>query len=85
MQVVPRCSVAKFLLGNADHDTVLGAVLRLHRAIEVAGGPAKKPGAPPAVCGCARKIRLAKTVLAADPIVCGGLRCRVRSRDPWGR
>lgn len=53
----------------------LGAVLRLHRAIEVTGGKAKKPGTPPAVCGCGRKIRIGKSALAAGPIVCGICAC----------
>ena len=49
----------------------LGLVLRLHRAVEITGGAAKKPATPPCVCGCGRKIRVAKSILAAGPIVCG--------------
>lgn len=50
----------------------LRAVLRLHRAIEATGGGVtKKPGTPPAVCACGRKIRVARAVLAAGPIECG--------------
>ena len=49
----------------------LGRVLRLHRAVEVAGGKDKKPSAPPCVCECGRKIRVSPTVLAAGPITCG--------------
>jgi len=49
----------------------LGRVLRLHRAVEVAGGKEKKPSPPTCVCGCARKIRVAPTVFAAGPITCG--------------
>lgn len=46
-------------------------MLRLHRAVEVTGRAAKKPAAPPCVCGCGRKIRVTKSVLAVGPIVCG--------------
>jgi len=49
----------------------LGRVLRLHRAVEVAGGKDKKPSPPPCVCECGRKIRVSPTVLAAGPITCG--------------
>jgi hypothetical protein len=49
----------------------LGSVLRLHRAVELSGSGVKKPGPPPCVCGCGRKIRVAPSVLAQGPIVCG--------------
>lgn len=49
----------------------LGAVLRLHRAVEITGGAAKKPGTPPCVCGYGRRIRVSASVLALGPIVCG--------------
>ena len=49
----------------------LGRVLRLHRAVEVAGGKEKKPSPPPCVCECGRKIRVSPTVLTAGPITCG--------------
>ena len=49
----------------------LGLVLRLHRAVETSAGAVKKPTTPPCVCGCGRKIRVSKSVLAAGPIVCG--------------
>ena len=56
----------------ADTLAELGAALRLFRAIEApgaAGGRSKTP--PPCVCGCGRRIRVAPSVLAAGPIVCG--------------
>ena len=60
--------------------TELGAVLRLHRTVEVAAGTVKKPGTPPAVCGCGCGcgIRVPKAVLAAGPIDagCAGVRSR---------
>ncbi|MHA6795913.1 hypothetical protein ACVGVM_20705 [Pseudonocardia bannensis] len=49
----------------------LGAALRLIRAVEVSGEGRKSKPAPSAVCGCDRKIRVSKSVLAAGPILCG--------------
>ncbi len=49
----------------------LGRVLRLHRAVEITGGQAKKPGPPTYVCGCGRRVRVAPSVLDAGPITCG--------------
>jgi len=50
----------------------LGAALRLHRTAEFTDGPGtKKPGQPACVCACGRRIRVAKSVLAAGPILCG--------------
>lgn len=51
----------------------LGAALRLHRTSETTDGQGKtkKPGQPACVCGCGRRIRVAKSVLAAGPIFCG--------------
>ncbi|MGD9527438.1 MAG: hypothetical protein AB7V44_11680 [Pseudonocardia sp.] len=51
----------------------LGAALRLHRTSEPTdgAGKAKKPGQPTCVCDCGRRIRVAKSVLAAGPILCG--------------
>jgi hypothetical protein len=49
----------------------LGQALRLHRAVEITGGRAKKPGPPSCVCGCGRRIRVAPSVLEAGPITCG--------------
>lgn len=51
----------------------LGAALRLHRTAELGagGGKTKKPSQPACVCDCGRRIRVAKSVLAAGPIVCG--------------
>lgn len=49
----------------------LGAALRLHRAVETSTGTVKKPGTPASVCGCGRRIRASRTVLAAGPIICG--------------
>lgn len=51
----------------------LGVALRLHRTSEPTDrqGKAKKPGQPACVCDCGRRIRVAKSVLAAGPILCG--------------
>lgn len=50
----------------------LGRALRLHRSVEITdGGRTKKPGPPPRVCACGRRIRVSPTVLAAGPITCG--------------
>lgn len=49
----------------------LGQALRLIRTVELGGGGVKSKPSPPAVCGCGRKIRASKTVLAEGPIVCG--------------
>ena len=51
--------------------TELGAVLRLHRAVETTAGGTSRSITPPCVCGCGRKIRVSKAVLLAGPIVCG--------------
>ncbi|OLM28257.1 hypothetical protein Ae717Ps2_6596 [Pseudonocardia sp. Ae717_Ps2] len=50
----------------------LRGALRMRRASE-SGGPAKpkKPGPPPCVCGCGRRIRVAASVRELGPIVCG--------------
>jgi hypothetical protein len=58
---------------NAYAGTIagLGSALRLYRSAELAGGAAKKPGPPPCLCGCGRRIRIAPSVLAAGPITCG--------------
>ncbi|MGQ0575454.1 MAG: hypothetical protein ACT4RN_14780 [Pseudonocardia sp.] len=56
----------------ADVIAQLGAALRLHRSVEItATGTIKTPGQPACVCDCGRRIRVAKSVLAAGPIVCG--------------
>lgn len=51
----------------------LGTALRLHRTTEMSDGAGKprKPGQPACVCDCGRRIRVAKSVLAAGPILCG--------------
>ena len=50
----------------------LGRVLRLYRSVEVSGGSGtKSKPAPPLECGCGRKIRVGKAVLALGPILCG--------------
>ena len=49
----------------------LGAALRLYRSAEITDGGSRKPGPPPCVCGCGRRIRVAPSVLAAGPITCG--------------
>lgn len=49
----------------------LGAALRLVRAVEPTGSGATKKTPPACVCGCGRRIRVAPSVLAAGPIVCG--------------
>lgn len=50
----------------------LGRVLRLYRSVETSGGSGTKAKpAPPLECGCGRKIRVGKTVLALGPILCG--------------
>lgn len=66
----PTTLPAETRTGYAQVIAELGAVLRLHRAIEVTGGMSKKPGTPPAACGCGRKIRVSKAVLSEGPIVC---------------
>lgn len=43
----------------------------MHRAAEVTSGQGAKTKAPPCVCDCGRRIRVAPTVLAAGPITCG--------------
>ena len=57
----------------ADVTALLGAALRLHRTAELGAGDgkAKKPSQPACVCECGRRIRVAKSVLAAGPILCG--------------
>jgi len=57
----------------AEVIAALGAALRLHRTSEATDGPgkSKKPGPPACVCDCGRRIRVAKSVLAAGPILCG--------------
>jgi hypothetical protein len=49
----------------------LSLALRMFRSVEVPGGSAKKPSPPPCVCGCGRRIRVARSVLEAGPITCG--------------
>ncbi|MGD9989551.1 hypothetical protein [Pseudonocardia sp.] len=49
----------------------LGRVLRTYRAVEISGAGKTSKVSPAAVCGCDRKIRVSKSVLAAGPIVCG--------------
>lgn len=51
----------------------LGAALRLRRTVEITdgAGAGKKPAQPACVCECGRRIRVAKSVLAAGPILCG--------------
>jgi hypothetical protein len=62
---------------TATQETYAGTIaelrtaLRLIRAVEVSGEGKKSKTAPPAVCGCDRKIRVSKTALALGPIVCG--------------
>jgi hypothetical protein len=48
-----------------------GAVLRLYRAVEISGRQGSRPGQPPCVCTCGRKIRVAKSALSLGPIWCG--------------
>jgi hypothetical protein len=52
-------------------DRRAGQALRLIRAVEITGEGKKPKPTRPAVCGCGRKIRVSKTVLAAGPILCG--------------
>ena len=50
----------------------LGRVLRLYRSMEIGGGSGtKSKPAPPLECGCGRRIRVGKTVLALGPTLCG--------------
>jgi hypothetical protein len=49
----------------------LGAALRLYRSAEITDTGTRKPGPPPCVCSCGRRIRVAPSVLAAGPITCG--------------
>jgi hypothetical protein len=54
----------------------LGAVLRLYRAVEISGRQGSRPGQPPCVCTCGRKIRVAKSALSLGPTGAG---CAVAS------
>lgn len=50
----------------------LGAALRLHRSAEAPeGGSTGKKTPPACVCECGRRIRVAPSVLAVGPIICG--------------
>ncbi|WP_220187079.1 SprT-like domain-containing protein [Pseudonocardia pini] len=49
----------------------LGQALTLIRTAELQGRGTKAKASPPALCGCGRKIRVSKSMLAAGPIVCG--------------
>lgn len=49
----------------------LGRALTLIRATEHRGRGTKAKVNPPALCGCGRKIRVSKAMLAVGPIVCG--------------
>jgi hypothetical protein len=53
----------------------LRAALTLHRVAEgqdqVAGGGRRSSNLLPAVCGCGRRIRIARATLMAGPILCG--------------
>lgn len=51
----------------------LGRALRMRRASEGTGGTEKpkRPGPPPCVCRCGRRIRVAASVRELGPIVCG--------------
>jgi hypothetical protein len=55
----------------ADTIAALGAALRLYRSAEITDTGTRKPGPPPCVCACGRRIRVASSVLAAGPITCG--------------
>jgi hypothetical protein len=68
----------------ADTIAELGVALRLIRAVEVTGGGKKSKPTPPAVCGCGRKIRVSKTVLAAGPILCGACGTEFATTEPDG-
>lgn len=51
----------------------LGEAITAYRRAEVVGtGTTTSRNLVAAACGCARKIRVARTTLAAAPIVCGG-------------
>jgi hypothetical protein len=60
----------------------LGQALRLIRAVEITGEGKKSKPTRPAVCGCGRKIRVSKTVLAAGPILCGACGTEFTTADP---
>jgi hypothetical protein len=60
----------------------LGQALRLIRAVEITGEGKKSKPTRPAVCGCGRKIRVSKTVLAAGPILCGACGIEFTTADP---
>lgn len=49
----------------------LGQVLCTYRAVEISGAGKAGKASPAAACGCDRKIRVSKSVLAAGPILCG--------------
>ena len=50
----------------------LRRALRTHRSVEVAsGGKTTSKATPAAVCGCGRKVRVSRSVLAEGAIVCG--------------
>ena len=68
----------------ADTIAELGVALRLIRAVEVTGGGKKSKPTPAAVCGCGRKIRVSKTVLAAGPILCGACGSEFATTEPDG-
>ena len=56
----------------------LWRVLVLFRSVEITGGGKTSKPVPPVVCGCGRKIRAGKTVLAEGPIPVRAVRDRIR-------
>ena len=74
----PRLGWSPTTLPPATRDTYadtlaeLGRALQLHRSPEAAGGGRRSSNnAIACVCDCGRRIRVARSVLAAGPITCG--------------